>query len=201
MYLNKELPRCKVFLDSPMAIRASNVFSRYAEKLSPKCKEFYKRDGDLFYFPRLHFTVDTEDSKRINKIERGAIIIAGSGMCTGGRVLHHFKHNIWNRRNSIIFVGYQASGTLGRKIVDGAEWIKIYHEKIRVKAGMYTINGFSAHADKMGLVSWMKSFSKLGKIFLVHGERDKMDKFKKHIQQKLDIDACITKEGKRYNLD
>ncbi len=200
MYLNRELPRCKVFLDSPMAIRATAVFSAYAEKLGPKCREFYRRDGDLFYFPDLHFTVDTEESRRINTIEKGAVIIAGSGMCTGGRILHHLKHNIWNRRNSVVFVGYQAAGTLGREIVDGAKWIRIYHEKIRVKATIHTINGFSAHADQKGLTRWMKSFSRLGKVFLVHGERDKMDRFKEHIRKEIKIDPSICKEGRKYDL-
>jgi metallo-beta-lactamase family protein len=184
-----------------MAIRATNIFSRYVEELSPKCQKFYRRDGDLFFFPRLHFTVDVEDSKRINDVERGAIIIAGSGMCTGGRILHHFKHHIWNKRNTVIFVGYQAEGTIGRQIVDGARWIKLYNEKIRVKAKIYTINGFSAHADQNELLSWMGGFKRLGDIYLVHGEPDKEEILKKAIKKRLEKKATIVEEGKAYRLD
>jgi len=201
MYINKELPYCNIFLDSPMAIRATTIFNRYVEELSPKCQEFYQRDGDVFEFPRLHFTVDVEDSKRINNIEKGAIIIAGSGMCTGGRILHHFKHQIWNPKNAVIFVGYQAEGSLGRKIVDGARWIKLYHEKVRVRARLYTINGFSAHADQNELIRWMKSFQKLGDIFLVHGELEKQLVLKKVIKKRLEKKAVIVEEGKPYFLD
>jgi len=201
MYLNKELPYCKIFLDSPMAIRATNIFTRYVEELSPKCQEFFRKDGDVFSIPNLHFTIDVEDSKRINEVERGAIIIAGSGMCTGGRILHHFKHHIWNKRNTVIFVGYQAEGTIGRKIVEGARWIKLYHEKVRVKARIYTINGFSAHADQNELISWMGGFKRLGDIYLVHGESDKEEVLKKVIKKRLEKKATIVEQGRPYRLD
>jgi metallo-beta-lactamase family protein len=201
MYLNRELPYCKVFLDSPMAIRATNIFTNHIDELSEKCKEHYRIDGDPFYFPWLHFSVDTEESKKINSIEGGAIIIAGSGMCTGGRILHHFKHNIWNRRNSVIFVGYQAEGTLGRKIVDGARWIKLYHEKIMVKARIYTINGFSAHAGQSELLEWIENFSTIDNIFLVHGEDRKLEALKKAIRKRVRMDAVIVDSGVKYNPD
>ena len=200
MYLKKELPYCKVFLDSPMAIRATNLFNRHVDELSEECQIFYQKDGDVFHFPWLHFTTGVEDSKRINDIDYGAVIIAGSGMCTGGRILHHFKHQIWDERNTVIFVGYQAEGTIGRQIVDGARWIEIYHEKIRVRAKIYTINGFSAHADQKELIRWMKGFEKLGDIFLVHGELDKQLVLKKVIRKKLGKKAIIVEEGRRYRL-
>ena len=200
MKLKRELPDCKVFLDSPMAIRATEIFNRYSNELSSKCKNISKKDQDIFEFRGLHLVVSVEDSKRINQIERGAIIIAGSGMCTGGRILHHFKHQIWNPRNSVIFVGYQARGSLGREIVEGAKWIKIYHEKIRVRAKIYTINGFSAHADQHELIKWMRGFDRLGDIFLVHGEYDKQKVLKKVIKKKLKKKATIVKEAKEYRL-
>ena len=200
MKLKRELPDCKVFLDSPMAIRATEIFNRYSNELSSKCKNISKKDQDIFEFRGLHLVVSVEDSKRINQIERGAIIIAGSGMCTGGRILHHFKHQIWNPRNSVIFVGYQARGSLGREIVEGSKWIKIYHEKIRVRAKIYTINGFSAHADQHELIKWMRGFDRLGDIFLVHGEYDKQKVLKKVIKKKLKKKATIVKEAKEYRL-
>ncbi len=122
-------------------------------------------------------------------------------MCTGGRILHHFKHQIWNRRNCVIFVGYQAEGTIGREIVEGAKWIKLYHEKIRVKAKIYTINGFSAHADQNELIKWMSDFESLGDIFLVHGEYDKQKVLKKVIKDKLNKKAVIVEESKQYTLN
>lgn len=184
MYKKGELPVCKVFLDSPMAIRATNLYNKYHEELSRQCNSYLKEDGSIFDFPYLKYTLKVEESKKIND-ESGCIIIAGSGMCTGGRILHHFKNRIWNPKNAVIFVGYQAKGTLGREIIEGAKWIKLYHEEVKVRARIYTINGFSAHADQQGLLEWMSDFDHLGKIFLVHGEKEKQFIFKKVIRQKL----------------
>lgn len=173
MHERKELPECKVFLDSPMATRATDVYRKYSDELSPECQRNKEKDGTIFNFEQLVYTPDVEASKAINEVERRAIIIAGSGMCTGGRILHHFKYRLWNRKNAVIFVGYQAVGTLGRHIVDGARWVKIFHEDILIKAGIYTINGFSAHADQQGIVKWISQMDDLKRIYLVHGEEDK----------------------------
>ncbi len=196
MYDNKTLPECQIFLDSPMAIRATNLYNTYHDELSHTCNNFLKRDGSIFDFPWVHYTLKTDKSKKINDIE-GCIIIAGSGMCAGGRVLHHFKNRIWNPKNAIIFVGYQAYGTLGRKIVEGAKWIKLYHEKIRISARIYTINGFSAHADQEELIAWMKRFEKLGNIYLIHGEKEKQQVFKKAIKAHLGEKAHLVKYGEK----
>ncbi len=193
MYRERELPRCKIFLDSPMAIRATHLFSKYHSELGPICRRFYKEDGDVFGFPWLHFTSDVEESKRINEVERGAVIIAGSGMCTGGRILHHFKNRLWNDRNCVIFVGFQAEDTLGRYIVDGAKWVRIYNEDIRIRAKIFTINGFSAHADQRELMAWMGRFRSLGKVCLIHGEKEKEQIFKKAIRKKLGKKAHIVR--------
>ncbi|MFT7824902.1 MAG: MBL fold metallo-hydrolase [Sulfurimonas sp.] len=173
MYDRKELPQCKVFLDSPMATRATQVYNNYADLLSKKCQEFKERDGTVFDFEWLEYTPDVEASKQINESDRRTIIIAGSGMCTGGRILHHFKNRLWNRKNAVIFVGYQVEGTLGRHLVDGARWVKIFREDILVKAGIHTINGFSTHADQKAIVKWISQMDGLNRIFLIHGERDK----------------------------
>jgi metallo-beta-lactamase family protein len=200
MYRKRELPRCEVYLDSPMAIKATRLFSKYHAQLGPKCRRFYEEDGDVFDFPWLRPTCTVEESKRINEIERGAIIIAGSGMCTGGRILHHFKNRLWNERNSVVFVGYQAEGTLGRSLVEGAKWVRIYREEIRVRAAIHTINGFSAHADQKGLLAWMKKFDELGQIFLVHGEPEKQKIFRKVIRGRLGKKAHIVRAGERIYL-
>jgi len=121
-------------------------------------------------------------------------------MCTGGRILHHFKHQIWDKRNAVIFVGYQAEGTIGRKIVEGAKWVKIYHENIKIRASVHTINGFSAHADQDELIDWMKAFKTLGDVYLVHGELDKQKALKKAMKKRLKKNAIIVEEGKDYYL-
>jgi len=185
MYYNDELPNCKVFVDSPMAIRATNIYNQYHQNLNQAAQELYLRDGSVFDFPYLQYTLKGEDSMKINDEESGCIIIAGSGMCNGGRILHHFKHRLWNERNSVLFLGYQAVGTLGRILVEGAKEIHIYHEKIKVAAKVHMINGFSAHADQTELLNWMQGFTKLDKVFLIHGERDKQEVFKQTIKDKL----------------
>ncbi len=186
MHDNGTLPECKVFLDSPMATRATEVYKEYAEKLlSQECQDIKQRDGTVFEFEGLQYTLTVDESKAINDINGRAIIIAGSGMCTGGRILHHFKNRLWNHKNAVIFVGYQAVGTLGRHIVDGAKWIKLYHEDIRIKAGIYTINGFSAHADQNGILKWVGGISDLKRIFLIHGEKEKQDVLKKVMGERL----------------
>jgi len=184
MYYDNELPPCKVFLDSPMAIRATDIYNQYHSELNETANEFMKKDGSVFDFPALEYTLKGPDSIKINDEESGCIIIAGSGMCSGGRILHHFKHRLWNARNSVIFVGYQAQGTLGRLMVDGAEEIRIYRETIKVRAKMYMINGFSAHADQTELLNWIGNFKKLDNIFLIHGERDKQEIFKTAIEDR-----------------
>ena len=188
MHISKELPKdVNIFLDSPMAIKATKIYKKYKYLLLHR----YKTIKNPFTFPQLLFTTDVEESKAINKLKHRNIIIAGSGMCNGGRILHHFKHRIWDEKNSAIFVGYQAEGTLGRRIIDGAKEIKIYGEDIIVKAKIYTINGFSAHADQKELIDWMKDIIDLQKVFLIHGEYDKQTIFKDAIYDKLKLKAHI----------
>ena len=173
MHDRKELPQCKIFLDSPMAMKATDIYRKYAEELGEHCQVFKKETGTIFDFEGLTYTLDVEASKKINDYDRRTIIIAGSGMCTGGRILHHFKNRLWNRKNAVIFVGYQAVGTLGRDIVDGARWVKIYNEDILVRASVHTINGFSAHADQRSILRWVSGIDGLRSIHLIHGEEDK----------------------------
>ena len=154
-----------------MAISATEIFRRH-----PECfDEAFNRDlqrEDPFAMPNLHFSRDTAESMAINTIEGGAIILAGSGMCNGGRVRHHLKHNLWRERSSIVFVGYAAAGSLARRIVDGADSVRIFGEEIRVRAQRWTINGFSAHADQATLLQWLGT-SPRRRVLLVHGEYDR----------------------------
>ena len=192
MYDKGELAECKIFLDSPMASKATAIYNKYAEELlSTECQSIKKRDGTVFDFEYLKYTQSVDESRAINDEKYRTIIIAGSGMCSGGRILHHFKNRLWNRKNAVIFVGYQAEGTLGRHIVDGAKWVKIYHEDIRLQASRYTINGFSAHADQSGILDWVKGIRDLQRIFLIHGEEDKQKILRKVMGEKLHEKAHI----------
>ena len=166
-----------VFLDSPMAISATRIFARHPECFDAETLQVSHDGGDPFNLPGLHFTRETSESMAINQITGGAVIMAGSGMCTGGRVRHHLKHNLWSKRNSIVFVGYAAHGTLARQIIDGAGQVRIFGDDIQVRAGIYTIGGFSAHADQAELLAWHAKTGNPQTTFLVHGEEKNMQTF------------------------
>jgi len=165
----------KVFLDSPLAISATNIFRAHKECFDDEARELLKQKRDLFSFPNLFFTRSKEASMEINNIKSGAIIIAGSGMCTGGRIKHHLKHNLWREECAVIFVGYQAAGTLGRRIVDGEKEVEIYGETVKVNSKIYTINGFSAHADQQEILDWVSPVDKNTKVVITHGEEVERD--------------------------
>ena len=171
-----------VFLDSPMAISATQIFERHPECFDAEALQVSHDDGDPFNLPGLHFTRETSESMAINQVTGGAVIMAGSGMCTGGRVRHHLKHNLWSKRNSIVFVGYAAHGTLARRIIDGAGQVRIYGEDIQVRAGIHTIGGFSAHADQAELLAWHQQTGNPKTTFLVHGEEKSMHSFAKKLK-------------------
>ena len=201
MYESGELPKhTKVFLDSPMASKATEVYNDYVTELNVEMLEHLKDEGSVFDFEALIYTLSAQESKEINAIESNAIIIAGSGMCSGGRITHHFKRRIWDAKNSVVFVGYQAKGSLGREIVDGAEWINLYGEDIIVKASIHTINGFSAHADRDTMIAWMKKIKNLKKVCIVHGEKEAQVNFAASIKEGLGIEARIVKHGEEVEL-
>ena len=166
----------QVYLDSPMAISATEIFRRHPEGFEAATAKLFQEGGDPFDFPGLHFTRETAESIAINDIHGSAVIMAGSGMATGGRVRHHLKHNLGREDSSVVFVGYAAVGTLARQIIDGAKQVKILGEDVPVRARIYTINGFSAHADQAELLAWQKQTG-AKRTFLVHGDEDTMRKF------------------------
>jgi len=171
MIEKEELPKhLPVFLDSPMAISATEIFRRHRECMNPESVALFQQGIDPFALPNLHFTRETSESMQINQIQGGAIILAGSGMASGGRVTHHLKHNLWRADSSVIFVGYAAQGTLARRIIDGAKTVRIFGEEIQVRAKIFTIGGFSAHADHDELLRWYGAEQRPALTFLVHGE-------------------------------
>ncbi len=165
-----------VYLDSPMAISATEIFRRYPDSFEPNAAKLFQEGHDPLDLPALHFTRETAESIAINAVKSGAIIMAGSGMCTGGRIRHHLRNNLGRDASSVVFVGYAANGTLGRRIIDGAKEVSIFGEKIPVRARIYTINGFSAHADQAELLAWHEQTG-AKRTFLVHGEESTMSQF------------------------
>jgi metallo-beta-lactamase family protein len=166
----------QVFLDSPMAISATEIFAHHPESYNAQLKSFFESGRDPFDLPGLRFTREHADSMAINSVTGGAVIMAGSGMCTGGRVRHHLRHNLARAESSVVFVGYAAQGTLARQIIDGARNVNLFGDQIPVRARIHTIGGFSAHADQPELLAWYAK-TKAGLTVLVHGEQDAMKGF------------------------
>lgn len=167
----------QVFLDSPMAISATQIFRRHPECFDEEAFQIFRAGKDPLALPGLHFTRETADSMAINSLRGGAVIIAGSGMCTGGRIRHHLKHNLWRKEASVVFVGYAAQGTLARRIIDGEKTVRIFGDEISVRATVHTIGGFSAHADQRELLAWHRQTGRPATTFLVHGEEKSMAVF------------------------
>jgi metallo-beta-lactamase family protein len=159
-----------------MAISATQIFEHHPECYGAQVTELLRSGRDPFRLPNLHFTREAAESMAINRISGGAVILAGAGMCTGGRVRHHLKHNLWRDQCSVVFVGYAAPGTLARSIIDGAQNVRIFDEDVRVRASIHTINGFSAHADRDELLAWHRCVAP-PLTFLVHGEESVMRQF------------------------
>ena len=171
------LPRSmQVFLDSPMAISATEIFRRHPECYDAPTKRLFDDGHDPFQFPGLHFLREAAESMALNRISGGAVIMAGSGMATGGRVRHHLKNSLWREDCSVVFVGFAAHGTLARRIIDGAPVVRVLGEDIPVRARIHTINGFSAHADRDELLAWHRRAAPK-RTFLVHGEAETMAAF------------------------
>lgn len=166
-------PNLQVYLDSPMALSATQIFRRHRECFDQETWAVISAGRDPFEVPGLQIIRDTAESMALKHVH-GAVIIAGSGMCTGGRIRHHLRHNLWRKEAAVVFVGYAAQGTLARQIIDGAEEVRVLQEYVEVNARIYTIGGFSAHADQEELLSWHSRTGNPERTFLVHGEETAM---------------------------
>jgi metallo-beta-lactamase family protein len=166
------LGRFRIYLDSPMAIRTSAVYWENAHLFDAEAAAVRRELHRMPLVQNLTLTGTPEESRRINEQRHGSIIIAGSGMCEGGRIQHHLRHNLWRPESQVVIVGYQARGTLGRRLVDGNRYVRIHHEAIRVRAQIHTIGGLSAHGDENDLLRWYGSFAPPPPVYLVHGEPD-----------------------------
>jgi metallo-beta-lactamase family protein len=186
-----------IFLDSPMGIEATEVYARFRHLYDT---ELFGAGCDSPRLPNLHQTRTPEESMVINQVETGAIIIAGSGMCSGGRILHHLKHNVWRPQCHLVIVGYQAYGTLGRRLVDGAETIRLWGEEYRVRIRVHTIGGLSAHADQQDLVDWYSGFANCPPVYLVHGEDKPQQALARRLREEHKAPAAIPEHSQKIEI-
>lgn len=198
----KTIMKVPVYVDSPLAISATEVFRENTELFEDQIKEEIMRGENPLEFPGLQFTRSADESKALNENQNSSIIISASGMCEVGRIKHHLKHNLWNPKSTILFVGYQAPGTLGYNIVNGAKRVKIFGEEIAVNARVEYIEGYSGHADQEGLMNFIYSFiAKPKHVFLVHGESESQDILKEKIEIEANLPVTIPEFGETYDLN
>ncbi|MEL6180556.1 MAG: MBL fold metallo-hydrolase, partial [Myxococcota bacterium] len=199
-YRAGDLPRCRIFLDSPMAINATRVFTKHGDCFDQEALALAESGQNPFAFEPLRYTRHSDDSREINTYRSGAIIVAGSGMCTGGRILHHLKHNLWRPECSVIFVGYAARGTLGRRIIDGDETVRIHGEEVANRAQVWTIGGFSAHAGQQTLLDWIDQTGDPEMTFLVHGEEKAQQVLAHQLDEGLGMSVQRPKFGDGFDI-
>lgn len=199
---HKELEKLMVYVDSPMATTATEVFRNNAQVFDEDMKETITKGNNPLDFKNLQFTRSSEESMFLNTDRQPKVIISASGMCEAGRIRHHLKHNLWDPRCSVIFVGYQAEGTLGRLLVQGAKTVTLFGEEIKVNAEIYNLEGFSGHADRDGLLEWLGGFQKEPKqIFLVHGEQESKEAFAETVKEELGFSPIVVQGNSEFILE
>ena len=198
----KDFENLMIYVDSPMATTATEVFKKNAQVFDEETKEYIIKGDNPLDFKNLKFTRTSQESMWINSDPEPKVIISASGMCDAGRIRHHLKHNLWNSKSSIVFVGYQAEGTLGRYILEGAEEVTLFGEKVKVNAEIHNLEGFSGHADRDGLLEWLKGFRKEPKrIFLVHGEPEAKESFAETVEKELGYHPVVVNGNSEYILE
>lgn len=196
------LGNVNVYIDSPMATTATEVFKKNAQVFDAETKEFILNGDHPLDFKNLKFTRNTADSQMLNMDKTSKVIISASGMCEAGRIRHHLKHTLWDEKNSIVFVGYQAEGTLGRQLIQGATEIKLFGETVVVNAQIHNLEGFSGHADQKGLLDWLGGFQVEPKqIFLVHGELDSKQDFAEVVKGQFGYNPIVITENSEFELE
>ena len=196
-----ESMKIPVYIDSPLAVNATEVFQKNSGSFNEETKELILKGDNPFTFSNLRYVKNQEESMALNKSDYPKVIISSSGMATAGRIRHHLKHNLWNPLNSLVFVGYQAEGTLGRILLDGAKRVKLLGEEINVSLEIYDIEGFSGHADQVVLMDWISKFKvKPKKIFIVHGEEEASLALSTLIDTKLNINNITPNIGDKFSI-
>jgi metallo-beta-lactamase family protein len=202
LYEEKQIEPVDIYIDSPLAIKATEIFRRSFRYFDRETQELIKQGDDPLNIPKLKFTHSAEESKALNNVKGRAIIIAASGMADAGRIKHHLKHNLWKPECTVLFVGYQAEGTLGRRLVGGEKLVTIHGEEVVVRARIEEIDGFSAHADQHGLLHWVEGFSKpIKEIILVHGESQAQLELAGKIKELTGKEPLIPELGETFNWD
>ncbi|WHH59497.1 MBL fold metallo-hydrolase [Petroclostridium sp. X23] len=197
----KKLFNIPVYVDSPLAISATEVFRNNLDCYDEEAREYIKNGDNPLDFPTLQFTKTAQESKELNEKDEKMIVISASGMCEAGRIKHHLKHNLWRPESTILFVGYQAQGTLGRRILEGAKKVRIFGEEISIHARIESIESFSGHADQKGLLDWLSGFSgKPKKIFIVHGEEEAQKVLSDKIKDQFNIECIIPDKHEKYSI-
>ncbi|XVG94948.1 MBL fold metallo-hydrolase RNA specificity domain-containing protein [Eubacteriales bacterium KG127] len=200
--IQRQLADIKVYVDSPMANMATEVFRNNAQVFDDETKAFILKGDNPLDFPNLRFTRSTADSMALNNNHNPKVIISASGMCEAGRIRHHLKHGLWDSRNSVVFVGYQAEGTLGRRLVEGVSEVSIMGEPIKVGAEIHNLEGFSGHADQNGLLHWVSGLEAAPKkMFIVHGEEESKRVFSNLINDKFGYETIVVKGISEYELE
>jgi metallo-beta-lactamase family protein len=196
----RHIPRVPVFIDSPLAIKLTAVYKKYENYFERGAASRVRSGDDIFNFPGLHLTLSKEQSKEINQVAGPKIIIAGSGMSNGGRILHHEKRYLPDPKSTIIFVGYQAVGTLGRQILEGADTIRILQDDVPVRCERKELTGYSAHADQPRLLNWLSKVQGIKKVFAIHGEPQSSHAFADKVRTELRLAAAVPKNGETIVL-
>jgi metallo-beta-lactamase family protein len=194
------LRRFQIFLDSPMAIEASRVYWDYTHLYDEEATKLRLENGGMPLLPNLTLSRSTDDSMAINRIRSGAIVIAGSGMCNGGRIIHHLRRNLDREETQVIIVGYQANGSLGRRLVNREETVRIRGKTIPVRARIHTVGGLSAHGDQDDLARWYENFDNRPPVYLVHGEVDAQEAFRSYLGRRSGADVHLPKPGDILDL-
>lgn len=197
----KEFMKIPVYIDSPLAVNATEVFQKNAASFNDETRNMILKGDNPFIFSNLRFIKSQDESMALNKSNYPKVIISSSGMATAGRIRHHLKHNLWNPLNSLIFVGYQAEGTLGRILLDGVKKVKLLGEEINVALEIYDLEGFSGHADQPILIHWISKFKvKPKKVFIVHGEVEASEALSTLIKEKFNINTIIPNIGDKFDI-
>lgn len=201
LFRDKKIPTIPVYIDSPLAISATEIFKKNKECFDEETQKIFLSGNSPLEFPNLHYTRTVDESKWLNTEAKGAIIISANGMCTAGRIKYHLKYNLYRPESSIVFVGFQAEGTLGRRLIEGAQQVRVYGADIAVRSKIFTLGGFSAHADRNGLLEWVRNIKnpKL-KVFVVHGEESSSHAFADILKKELGLSAYVPQWGETIDL-
>jgi metallo-beta-lactamase family protein len=195
------IPDLPLYVDSPMAREATGVFKRHPECFDDETRSMFADGGAPFGFDRLRYVVTPDESRALNDLNEPCIIISASGMCEGGRILHHLQHALGNPRNTILFVGFQGQGTLGRRLRDGAETVNVFGEPVRVRAEIEALDGFSAHADQRELLAWVARLDPAPRtVFIVHGEPEPAETLARLLRERIPATVHVPEKGQEFEL-